>query len=332
MNNKKTILVVGGAGFIGSHMALSLYEAGHHVVVLDNLSKGYRESVLHGTLIEADMQDRAALDKVFTDYNIDAVMHFASFIEVGESVQKPAKYYQNNLAASLTLLEAMLAHNVKQFIFSSTAAVYGEPQYTPIDEKHPKAPINPYGRSKHMLEQILEDFAKSDGLQYTVLRYFNAAGADPLGRLGEWHEPETHLIPLILQVANGQREHIKVFGRDYATPDGSCLRDYIHVTDLCAAHLLALQHMQTTNENMSLNLGTGEAYSVLEVIKTVEQVTNRSIKVESSPRRAGDPAILLADPCLAMETLNWQPKYSDIRTIIQHAWTVLQQEKTTLTG
>lgn len=318
--NQQTILVVGGAGYIGSHMVLMLREAGFHVVVLDNLSKGHAEAVLDAELVIGDMGDKALLDRLFTQYQFSAVMHFASFIEVGESVKLPAKYYQNNLAATLNLLDAMLKANVKVFIFSSTAAVYGEPQYTPIDENHPLAPINPYGRSKWMVEEILKDYALSDALRFASLRYFNAAGADPKGRLGECHEPESHLIPLVLQVALGQRESINIYGHDYPTEDGTCIRDYVHIVDICQAHLLALNKLMNNEENIICNLGTGTGFSVKQVIETVENVTGRKIKVNVTEKRAGDPAVLVADASQAMTQLSWQPQYSELATIVQHAW------------
>ena len=248
------ILVVGGAGYIGSHMVKYLDKANIDVITLDNLSCGYRDAVKYGEFIEGDLSDRVLLDKLFTDYQIDAVMHFAAFIEVGESVREPAKYYKNNVSNTQVLLDAMVEHDVKHFIFSSTAAIFGEPEYTPIDEKHPKNPINPYGHSKLMVEQILKDYDHAYGLKSTCLRYFNAAGADPDGELGERHIPETHLVPLILQAASGRREDIKIFGNDYETDDGTCVRDYVHINDLCSAHLLALKKMQNEQPKCCLQL------------------------------------------------------------------------------
>ncbi len=318
--NSKNILVVGGAGFIGSHMVLALLEAGYSPVVLDNLCKGHRESVIDAPLMVGDMADTEVLNELFAKYSFSAVMHFASYIEVGESVAKPLMYYQNNVAATINLLEAMQRHKVKHFIFSSTAAVYGEPNFTPITEGHAKLPLNPYGKSKWMVEEILQDVAKSSDLQFAILRYFNAAGADPKGRLREKHEPESHLIPLILQVANNQREDIKIFGRDYPTPDGTCLRDYVHVTDLCVAHVLALEALLAGRKSLVANLGTGKAHSVLEVIQAAEKVTGKKIKVTDAERRAGDPAVLLADASFAKNELNWQPRYTEIEEIIKHAF------------
>lgn len=323
MPTTKNILVLGGAGFIGSHMVQYLHQAGFHPVVLDNLSNGYRDAVTHGNLIVGDMADTDLLENLFASYSFLAVMHFASFIEVNESVALPGKYYQNNVAGTLSVLMMMLKHKVTRLIFSSTAAVYGEPQYTPIDEMHPIAPINPYGHSKRMVEQILEDFFQAHGLRYAILRYFNAAGADPMGQLCERHEPETHLIPLILQAACGQRSVIKVFGRDYPTPDGTCVRDYVHVNDLCSAHLLALQGLLDGVKKCIYNLGTGEGYSVQQVIDTARLVTKQKILSVDGGRRAGDPAVLVADAKRAWSELNWQPQYSDLPTIIKHAWQVV---------
>jgi UDP-glucose 4-epimerase len=313
------LLVVGGAGYVGSHMLKMLGRQDCRVTTLDNLSSGHRDAVLFGDFIQGDMGDRAVLDAVLSR-GFDAVMHFASFILVGESVQQPAKYYQNNVVNTLTLLEAMRAHGVDRFIFSSTAATFGEPRYSPIDEKHPQQPINPYGRTKLMVEQVLADYEKAYGLRSVSLRYFNAAGADPDGQLGERHEPETHLIPLVLQAASGRRPSIGVFGRDYDTPDGTCVRDYIHIEDLCSAHWLALQSLMGGAGSQAYNLGNGQGFSVQEVINTAHQVTGRSIAVVNGPRRAGDPARLVADSSLIREKLGWQPHYADLATIVAHAW------------
>ena len=314
------ILVAGGAGYIGSHMVKHLVNAGHHVVTYDNLSKGYGDAVKYGEFVKADLGDRVALDKVFKQWKFDAVMHFAAFIEVGESVLHPDKYYYNNVSNTLTLLDAMVAHKVGYFIFSSTAAIFGEPQYTPIDETHPKAPINPYGRSKYMVEQILRDYDHAYELKSTCLRYFNAAGADPDGELGERHDPESHLIPLILQAASGRRADIKVFGRDYATEDGTCVRDYIHINDLCSAHALALGRMQQSNTSAAYNLGNGKGFSVQQVIDVTRAVTGVNFKVSDAPRRAGDPAVLVADASLAKRELDWTPQHDSLETIIETAW------------
>lgn len=322
------ILVVGGAGYVGSHMVQYLLKAGHSVVVADNFSTGFRDALIAAgspVLAELNISDAAALDRLFSAHQFDAVMHFASFIQVGESVTEPGKYYANNLAATLTLLQAMVKAGVKRFVFSSTAAVYGDPVYIPIDEVHPKAPINPYGRTKWMVEQMLEDFDRAYGLKAVCLRYFNAAGADPQGLLGERHEPETHLIPLILQAASGRRPAITVFGRDYDTLDGTCIRDYIHVADLVEAHSLALNYLQSDNPSTAFNLGNGQGFSVQEVIDTARQVTGREIMILDAPRRAGDPPRLVANANLAREVLGWQPQFSALKTIVEHAWAWEQQ-------
>jgi UDP-glucose 4-epimerase len=313
-------LVVGGAGYIGSHMVKQLLSAGHELVVADNLSTGYRCAVTGGTLVELDIADAQALDALFAQHHFDAVFHFASFIQVGESVTEPAKYYQNNFAATLTLLQAMVRARIKNFIFSSTAAVYGDPAYVPIDEAHPKAAINPYGRSKWMVEQMLEDFDRAYGLKSVCLRYFNAAGADPEGQLGERHEPETHLLPLILQAASGRRTSITVFGRDYDTPDGTCIRDYVHVVDLVAAHALAVDYLLEGGASTAFNLGNGQGFSVQQVIDTARRVTGQDIPVSEAPRRAGDPPRLVADPRRANALLGWQPQFASLEQIVTHAW------------
>ncbi|WP_223506756.1 UDP-glucose 4-epimerase GalE [Pseudomonas sp. GL-RE-29] len=313
-------LVVGGAGYIGSHMVKHLLRADHDVVVADNFSTGHRSALMGAKLVEMDIADGQALDALFAQHRFDAVFHFASFIQVGESVTEPAKYYQNNLAATLTLLQAMVRAQIKHFIFSSTAAVYGDPEYIPIDEQHPKAAINPYGRSKWMVEQMLEDFDRAYGLKSVCLRYFNAAGADPEGQLGERHEPETHLLPLILQAASGRRASVTVFGRDYDTPDGTCIRDYVHVADLVAAHALALDYLLAGGTSTAFNLGNGQGFSVQQVIDTARGVTGREISVGEAPRRAGDPPRLVADPRRASDLLGWQPQFSSLEQIVAHAW------------
>lgn len=314
------VLVVGGAGYIGSHMVKHLLGAGHEVVVADNFSSGHRAALQGCPLAELDIADAAALDALFAAQRFDVVFHFASFIQVGESVTEPGKYYANNLAATLTLLQAMVRARIKHFIFSSTAAVYGDPAYVPIDEEHPKAAINPYGRSKWMVEQVLEDFDRAYGLKSVCLRYFNAAGADPDGQLGERHEPETHLIPLILQAAAGRRPTITVFGRDYDTPDGTCIRDYIHVADLAQAHALALNYLLEGGPSTAFNLGNGQGFSVQEVIDTARRVTDRAIAVSEAPRRAGDPPRLVADASRARTLLGWQPRFAALEQIVAHAW------------
>jgi UDP-glucose 4-epimerase len=314
------ILVIGGAGYIGSHMVKRLDQLGCAVTTLDNLSSGHRDAVLCGEFVHGDLADRDVLAKLLQPGRFDAVMHFASFIQVGESVQQPAKYYANNVTNTLHLLDAMRAAGVQRFIFSSTAATFGEPQYTPIDERHPQAPINPYGRSKLMIEQVLEDYDRAYGLKSVCLRYFNAAGADPDGELGERHDPETHLIPLVLQAASGRRADIAVFGRDYDTPDGTCIRDYIHINDLCEAHWLALQSLAQGAGSQRYNLGNGAGFSVQEVIDAARRVTGRPIAVRDAPRREGDPARLVADATLARKQLGWVPQFPDLETIVAHAW------------
>lgn len=313
------VLVVGGAGYIGSHMVKMLGDGGHDVVTYDNLSSGHRDAVLCGTFVEGDLADAAHLGEVLKP-DFDAVMHFASCIQVGESVRLPGKYYGNNFANTLNLLEAMVAHDIRNFIFSSTAAVYGDPQYHPLDEAHPRRPINPYGRSKSMVEDMLPDFDRAHGLRSVCLRYFNAAGADPAGALGERHEPETHLIPLILQVASGRRPHVDVHGRDYPTPDGTCIRDYIHVQDLCMAHLLALETLLAGAGSVAYNLGSGDGFSVQAIIDAARRVTGKAIRSVDAARRPGDPDRLVADSSRARSELNWKPQFSDIDSIIAHAW------------
>jgi UDP-glucose 4-epimerase len=320
MTSPKTVLVVGGAGYIGSHMVWLLGQKGVNVVTLDNLSSGHRDAVLHGQFVHGDIADRLILDQVFSEHKFDAVMHFASFIQVGESVQDPAKYYQNNVVNTLNLLNAMRAHNVGRFIFSSTAAIFGEPEYSSIDEAHPKHPINPYGWSKLMVEQALADYDRAYGLKSVCLRYFNAAGAHPDSLLGERHDPETHLIPLILQAASGHRQNITVFGRDYKTPDGTCIRDFIHILDLAEAHWLALQYLQADGATTAFNLGNGNGYSVESVIQAARRVTGKTIPVQEGQRREGDPARLVANADKIKLKLGWQPVYEDLDTIVAHAW------------
>lgn len=313
------ILVVGGAGFIGSHMVKMLGQLGYSVTTLDDLSTGHRDAILAGDFVHGNCGDRPKLDALLSR-GFDAVMHFASFIQVGESMQHPNKYYQNNFVNTFNLLDAMRAHDIKHFIFSSTAATFGDPQYIPIDECHPQNPINPYGRTKLMVEQLLSDYDSSYGVRSICLRYFNAAGCDPEGKLGERHDPETHLIPLILQAASSRRSNISVFGRDYDTPDGTCVRDYIHIQDLCSAHLLALKSLANGDGSQAYNLGNGNGFSVQEVIDTVRHVTGRKILVIDAPRRVGDPARLVADSRLIHEKLGWRPLYGNLETIIEHAW------------
>jgi UDP-glucose 4-epimerase len=319
----RVILVTGGAGYIGAHAVKALEEKGFQVIILDNLVYGHRQPVethLKAKLVIGDISDRAFLDKLFTDNKIDAVMHFAAFAYVGESVTDPAKYYQNNVVGTLTLLDAMRQHGIDNFIFSSTCATYGNPQYTPIDENHPQHPINPYGAGKLTVERVLQDYDPAYQLKSVIFRYFNAAGADPDGMFGEDHNPETHLIPLILQAAAGKRPAISVFGDDYETPDGTCIRDYIHVTDLAQAHVLGLEYLLQNRVSQIFNLGNGSGFSVKEVIDTAKQVTGKEIAIEQCPRRAGDPAILIGSSAKAREMLGWAPKYADLTTIVKHAW------------
>lgn len=314
------ILVVGGAGYIGSHMVWLLGQRGARVTVLDNLSTGHRDAVLCGRLVEGDMADADLLGSLFGQHRFDAVMHFASCIQVGESVVDPAKYYLNNVSNTLVLLGAMRKHGVQHFVFSSTAAVFGEPLYSPIDEQHPRAPINPYGRTKWVIEQALDDYGHAYGLRSVSLRYFNAAGAHPDGLLGERHEPETHLIPLVLQAAAGRRPHVTVFGCDYDTPDGTCIRDYIHVMDLAEAHWQALRYLTDGGATRAFNLGNGDGYSVQQVVDTARAITGRPIAVQSGPRRAGDPARLVANASLARDVLRWRPRHASLQAIVQDAW------------
>jgi UDP-glucose 4-epimerase len=320
------ILVVGGAGYIGSHLVKELVEK-EDVIVLDNLSTGHREAVdSRAIFVKGNLGDEEDLQMIFSSYPVDAVMHFAANSLVGESVIDPLKYYQNNVASTLTLLKMMLKHNIKNFIFSSTAATYGIPNVEIIDETCPTAPINPYGQSKLMVERILADFSKAYGLNYVVLRYFNAAGAYHTAEIGESHDPETHLIPIVLQHLVGKREKVSVFGSDYDTPDGTCLRDYIHVTDLANAHILALEALLTEKKSTeTYNLGNGLGYSVKEVIETCEKVTGRKATVEIAPRREGDPARLVASSQKIFSELGWKAE-RDLETIIASAWKWHQQQ------
>lgn len=320
------ILVVGGAGYIGTHMVKDLLRAGYSVVVLDNLSKGHRELIPGGTFVEGDLGDNALLDRLFTEQDISAVMHFAAFSLVGESVQEPLAYYRNNVARTVELLDAMRRHDITRFIFSSTAAVYGEPVTTPISEDHPNQPTNPYGASKLAVERMLADCAAAYGLRYIALRYFNAAGADAEGGLGERHEPESHLIPLVLQTATGERDAIQIYGEDYPTPDGTCLRDYVHVSDLAQAHLLALESLLGDGANAIYNLGNSKGYSVREVIDIARRITGRPITTRSAARRPGDPAVLVADSRKIRKALGWQPRYEQLEAIIASAWEWHQHE------
>lgn len=316
----KKILVTGGAGYIGSHMVKMLRAHGHAVLVLDDFSTGFENALLGCPFVCGSIGDKATLEGIFKAHHIDAVMNFASFIAVGESVQQPAKYYLNNVANTLVLLNAMQSHGVNRFIFSSTAAIFGEPKRMPIDEHQPSAPINPYGHTKHMIELALKDFDLAYGMKSVCLRYFNAAGADPEGELGERHDPETHLIPLVLQAASGRRAEISVFGDDYDTADGTCIRDYIHVQDLCAAHLLALKHLLAGGDSRCYNLGNGQGFSVKQVIDAAREVTAKPIAVNLQPRRSGDPPRLIADSSKIIHELGWQPAHTSLQKIISDAW------------
>ncbi len=319
--NNDCILVVGGAGYIGSHQVDYLLQQGYQVVVLDNLSCGHRQAVSNrATFFVGDMGDASLLSDIFTRYQISAVMHFAAFSLVGESVGNPSAYYQNNVSKTLCLLDAMRMAGVQNFIFSSTAAVFGNAEYLPIDAAHPKKPINPYGKSKLMVEQILADYAAAYGMRYAILRYFNACGADPQARLGELHNPETHLIPIALQTAQGKRDKLYIFGDDYNTVDGTCCRDYVHICDLATAHLLALEKIQREDKSIEYNLGNGNGFTVRQVVDMVLKVSGADFTVEFAPRREGDSDSLIADSTAAIQSLGWQPQYSSLETIIKHAW------------
>lgn len=314
------ILVCGGAGYIGSHMVAELLENNHEVVILDNLEKGHKGAILGGKFYEGDLRDRSILDKIFTENKIDAVIDFAAYSLVGESMTEPLKYFNNNVSGTISLLEAMRDHDIKKIVFSSTAATYGEPESIPILESDKTVPTNAYGESKLLVEKILAWADYAYGIKYTALRYFNAAGAHINGKIGEEHSPESHLIPLILQVPLGKREHIMIFGDDYNTKDGSCIRDYIHVSDLASAHSLAVERLMNGGESRIYNLGNGTGFSVKEVIEVARKVTGHPIPAVVAERRAGDPATLIASSQKAMEELNWKPKFNSLETIIETAW------------
>ena len=314
------ILVTGGAGYIGAHAAKELASKGYHPIILDNLVHGHREFVNWGTFVEGDLADTTLLRNIFKTHSIRVVMHFAGFAYVGESVTDPAKYYRNNVTNTLNLLEAMRETGVDKIIFSSTCATYGIPHAIPITEDHPQQPINPYGRGKLMVETMLRDFSEAYGMRYVVLRYFNAAGADPYGEIGEWHQPETHLIPLALDAALGYGGPLHIYGTDYPTDDGTCVRDYIHVNDLANAHVKALEYLLDNGGSLAFNLGNGLGFSVREVIKTVERITGKPVPVLTSPRRPGDPSILLGSSENARKILGWQPYYNTLDEIISSAW------------
>ena len=315
-----TVLVVGGAGYIGTHMVKALLQANKHALILDDLSRGHRDLIPGGEFIHGNVMDRDLLDRIFTSHRIDAVMHFAAHSLVGESVRTPLIYYRNNVAATIELIAAMVRHDVRRFIFSSTAAVYGEPETVPIVEDHPLRPTNPYGVTKRTVERLLADCDGAHGVKSICLRYFNAAGADESGCIGERHDPETHLIPLTLKVATGERDSIRIFGTDYPTPDGTCIRDYIHVTDLAQAHLLALQVLLEDGDSDVFNLGNSKGHSVREVIELARNITGHPIPVEETTRRAGDPAVLVAGSDKIKSELGWRPRYENLETIIETAW------------
>ena len=315
----KSVLVTGGAGYIGSHACKALARAGYRPVVFDNISRGHREAVRWGPLVEGDIADRSRLAAALDEHQISAVMHFAAYAYVRESVSDPAKYYRNNLGGTLSLLEAMREAAVDKLVFSSTCATYGTPDGIPIRETAPQLPVNPYGETKLAIERALHWYGRAYGLRSVSLRYFNAAGADPDGEIGELHAPETHLVPLVLQTALGERSHIEVYGTDYPTSDGTAIRDYIHVQDLAEGHLRALEYLLTGGETAAVNLGTGTGHSVREVVRVAEAISGRGISCRDAPRRAGDPPVLVADPSLAAELLGWRAVVSDLETIVRTA-------------
>lgn len=315
-----TIIVTGGLGYIGAHMAKLLHQKGYEVIVIDNNWHGHPNVLTGIKIYQEDIRNEQALEAIFSKHQVHAVMHFASFIQVGESVKEPEKYFDNNVEGTRMLWKIMAKHHVPYGIASSTAAIFGEPEYTPIDEQHPKCPINPYGESKLRMEAVLEEYEQSHNVISGALRYFNAAGCSEEGDIGELHDPETHLIPLVLQTANKRRDSIAIFGNDYNTEDGTCIRDYIHVNDLAEAHLLLLKYLENGGKERCFNLGTGTGYSVQQVINTAKQVTGKSINTIIEPRREGDPEILIADGAKAEQLLGWKPKHSDLTTIITHAW------------
>lgn len=322
---KKTILVTGGAGFIGSHVNKMLHQANFDTIVLDNLSQGYRDSVIAGKLIQGDISDKKLLASIFTNYPIEAVMHFAAFTDVGESVKEPLKYYQNNFSHTLELLEILISFHIKKFIFSSTAAIFGVPQQQFVQENHPCNPINPYGQSKLEVEQVLRDLHQAHDLRYISLRYFNAAGGDPEGQIKYFKRQESNLIPKVLKSLLRGDAKATIFGVDYPTFDGTCIRDYIHIEDLGQAHLLAMQQLLAGADSNVYNLGNGSGYSVRQVLTAIEKVTGKKLHMTEGPRREGDPAILVADATKARQQLGWNPKYPDLESMIAHAWQAMQK-------
>jgi UDP-arabinose 4-epimerase len=314
------ILVVGGAGYIGSHTALALADAGHEPVVFDNMEMGHEWAVQWGPLVRGDLHDGDLLCRTLEEHRIDAVIHFAAYAYVGESVQNPRKYFDNNVGGTLSLLNAMLDVGVRDIIFSSTCATYGVPERVPIDEMHPQAPINPYGETKLIIERALKWYGEAYDLNWVALRYFNAAGADPDGRIGESHDPETHLIPLVIDAALGKRGPVQIFGTDYPTPDGTAVRDYIHVLDLADAHIRALDYLREGGASRAFNLGNGKGYSVREVVESVQRVSGVTVPFEEGPRRPGDPPELVGDATLATQTLGWNPQFTELDSIVATAW------------
>jgi len=325
---RKNILVVGGAGYIGSHTTLALKEAGFSPIVYDNFSSGHHDVCFGDALVEGDLADTERLTRTLREYNIDSVIHFAALIEAGQSVVTPLPFFHNNVAGTLSLLDAMNTAGVKRLVFSSTAAIYGNVDVPLLSEDLPRAPINPYGDSKEMVETMLESCVSAHGLQAIALRYFNASGADSQGRSGEQHDPETHLVPLVIQAARGQRDMIHIYGTDYDTPDGTCVRDYIHVSDLALGHVSALTYLQRTDNAgvQAINLGTGRGQSVRQVIDAVAHVSNKTFTVKESPRRPGDPAVLVADVSRAKRVLGWEAEHSDLETIIRDAWAYAEKK------
>jgi len=324
------ILITGGAGYVGSHAAKTLHRAGFEPIVLDNLSAGHRRAVKWGPLIEADLCDQLSLKRTLSEYNVSAAMHFAAYAYVGESVRSPRRYFENNVSNTLHLIHSLLDAGIQHFVFSSSCAVYGLPQSLPISENHQKLPVSPYGESKLFIERVLKWYGQAYGLRWAALRYFNAAGADPDGELGELHVPETHLIPRVIDAALGKLESVEIYGDDYPTKDGTAIRDYVHVSDLAEAHVSALQHLLSGGENFAANLGTGRGASVREVITAVEKVSGALIKATIAPRRPGDPAELVADPIQAEKLLKWRPRVSSLEDIVSSAWNWHRQESSGL--
>ncbi|MCK4907999.1 MAG: UDP-glucose 4-epimerase GalE [Spirochaetes bacterium] len=314
------VLIVGGAGYIGSHTVKELHKKGHEILVLDNLVHGHKEFLKWGKFVNADLENIKQLRSIFKKYPITSVMHFASYINVGESVTDPKKYYINNVTNTLNLLNVMIEYSVRHFIFSSTCATYGTPVSIPIDENHPQNPINPYGQSKLMIEKIIEDYSNAYDFSYVSLRYFNASGADQDGEIGEWHNPETHLIPIVLDAAINKRDSIEIYGTDYDTPDGTCIRDYIHVTDLADAHIKALEFLESGEKSTAFNIGTENGYTVREIIEKTIEITKREIKVVETGRREGDATTLISKSTKIKDTLKWEPQHSSLNEIIQSAW------------